>query len=133
MTNLPRCSEAKAGRYYYDDPLEAAWMAKHHGMRFLDVRGAELLWGVVDNVFCWAVDDVQPDGSRPGYAGIEFYPCHDSLPLLEPRVGDAGIVRYDEFEELGQWPEAGQISGFQSFEILQRDGRAFFTPKCVED
>lgn len=71
-------------RYYYADPLAAAWMAKHHEMKF------EHLW----------MFDRSPFGCELAFSGnvniqagsdnshVKFYIHPDSLHLLEPRKGD---------------------------------------------
>lgn len=83
MTRNPQA--ASSSRYFYTDPLAAAWMAKHFGMdvridcpdgeRFLD---AITTHGV--NTFGGAI-------AANNYTRFYIHP--DSLLLLEPQVGDA--------------------------------------------
>jgi hypothetical protein len=72
--------EAPAKRIFYTDPLAAAWMAKHFGMKFADGEGRTAsVWYDTDGVFVsW--DSIIP---------IERAYIHpDSRPLLDPCVGD---------------------------------------------
>lgn len=50
-------------KYYYTDPLAAAWLAKHHGMRFCES------WGDV-----WADRDciIEPKSETHGMAGSDM-------------------------------------------------------------
>lgn len=85
-------------RYFYTDPLAAAWMAKHFGMRFFTGDQTAAKWHdepatdgtssrirVVDEwVECWTSD---PDIIQSAIN----WPCRihpDSLHLLEPQEGD---------------------------------------------
>lgn len=77
-------------KYFYTDPLAAAWMAKHFGMRFTSENRTTLAW---DKEFsCFYL----PDDSR---AEQEFNGNHyihpDSVHLLEPKVGDLFIGHRD--------------------------------------
>jgi hypothetical protein len=71
-------------RYFYTDPLAAAWMELHH-----DVKTGNL-----DDPFfsAWQVTFFEADWRRSGEQPPEYrqrYYIHpDSLHLLEPRIGD---------------------------------------------
>ena len=58
-------------RFFYTDPLAAAWMAKHHGMRFWNGNHEIHVLPLVD-----------------GEKSERWYVHPDSLRLLEPQVGD---------------------------------------------
>lgn len=66
-------------KYFYDDPIAAAWMAKHFGMEFvIEPSGDVVTWkefGVV-SLKSWVE---------------RFYIHPDSLHLLEPQNGDCVI------------------------------------------
>jgi hypothetical protein len=64
-------------RYYYTDPLAAAFMAKHHGMRFMDCAGFDVS----------ACPRLLDCSERHGLAEA-MYIHPDSLPMLHPRIGD---------------------------------------------
>jgi hypothetical protein len=71
-------------RCFYTDPLAAAWMAKHFGMRLLypndnDVLKGELYYGLLKDA------EGEPD------VFSRLYVHSDSLRLLEPQVGDYGF------------------------------------------
>lgn len=66
-------------RYFYSDPLAAAWMAKYFGMFYIDDY-AFIKYSVGQAI---AEDD--------GYVAEKIYIHCDSLHLLEPQVDDMGI------------------------------------------
>lgn len=68
-------------RYFYTDPLAAAWMAKHFGMLFQFENGRECYFDEDPHVF-------RLTSSR-------FFIHPDSMRLLEPQVGDA--VEFDRW------------------------------------
>lgn len=82
-------------RYFYTDPLAAAWMARQHKIRFVDDTGSELIWCMTDNDFYWVVADEQPDGSNPCYAGVYFYVHPVSYWMLDAQDGD--VVEFDRW------------------------------------
>ena len=71
-------------RYFYTDPLAAAWMAKQFGMRvvhpYVAASGNPEMWDSDTHSFEGFVSEF-PGGSR-------LYLHPDSLPLLEPQIGD---------------------------------------------
>ena len=75
------------GRKYYTDPLAAAWMAKHFGMRFEDSAITEKTGMPRDFEFILGMycdrdgDYVEPDPEK-------LYVAEECLPILEPQVGD---------------------------------------------
>jgi hypothetical protein len=107
-------------RYFYSDPLAAAWMAMHHGMCFETERigfrycdkTKQLVrdenpdtWGIVRDVF----DIEAGDYSFKPNPSSKYYIHENSLPLLEPRIKDA--VEFDRwfwdrqrFEETKDYP-----------------------------
>jgi hypothetical protein len=66
-------------KYYYTDPLAAAWMAKQHGMRFENIDLPDDLKRNEAPVS--SLDDA-------GYGDGKIYIHPDSAHLLEPQVGD---------------------------------------------
>ncbi len=138
-------------RYYYDDPLAAAWMAKHFGMMFIARADTNLSmtphWGI------WLKDyDLVcvPDSYTEGKSGIRFYIHPDSLSILEPMIGDlvsedasledcALISKY--LWECGEEYDLDPGHFFQfiitredfcldcSYKIIQRKGTPFHWPK----
>lgn len=123
-------------RWFYSDPLAAAWMAKRHGMRFLHkatVNECDILALFAAGVFRFQ--------SIP----LDVHP--DSLHLLEPRAGDlwqettqAGVVTAGVVISTSggvitvRVPE--RRNGKSHFccapaigRIIQRDGKPFFWPE----
>jgi hypothetical protein len=75
--DLPEVEEratAPTKRFFYTDPLAAAWQAKHFGMYFLADRRSRRMTRAVLRIA----------GSTNG----QFYIHPDSLRMLEPQVGD---------------------------------------------
>lgn len=109
-------------RYFYTEPLAAAWMAKHFGMRLHDGAFVEPTSAPPEEIASWG------DGL------IYIHP--NSLNLLEPQVGD--LLRGDEHtipqirymdvpdsEQMG----AGVALMRRGFKIIQRNGIAFMWPE----
>jgi hypothetical protein len=130
-------------RFFYTDPLEAAYMARHFGMRF---ERHELRQEVYDeNCIGW------PDYSDFFFVtmgsyhvvddGDELFVVHaDSFVLLEPQVGDLGIdseghqCRFADDYDDGSWfVDAVPMTSFDKTEmpvaIDKRNGIHFFWPQ----
>lgn len=71
-------------RYYYTDPLAAAWMAKHFGFTYVAPDG-EPAMGIEGVWLC----------AELGLTRFYIHP--DSVGLLEPREGDVIDMRPDGF------------------------------------
>lgn len=116
-------------RYFYTDPLAAAWMAKHHGMRFdLPRQSGGSPWDLLIEV-CVHRETGAIDG---GSALPPIYIHPDSLRLLEPIDGDVIDCR-DCANNVG--------CGFQDYiskvneplgQMILRDGKPFFWPESEE-
>jgi hypothetical protein len=137
----------KSNRYFYTDPLAAAWMFKHFGM-------------VLE---CWHTQEEQDEMSAPAAydfrdasvedGGIDVWgdvihaDCRrayihpDSLHLLEPQMGDLvwmeathksgmGVCRWAEFLQ-GDFESyiESLASDYLSHRIIQRNGIAFHWPE----
>lgn len=116
-------------RYFYTDPFAAAWMAKHHGMRFLHYgtnNECDILALFAAGVFRFQI------------IKLEIHPS--SLPLLEPQKGDKGrdaddtpVVAHRDGEwsfEYGAVEEAyGRDDVDFPIKITQRNGLAFMWPE----
>lgn len=123
-------------KYYYTDPLAAAWMAKYHGMWF----DAEIPM----NLAAGAINYVQ-NGS---YASLAYY--HDlvserlyihpnSLHLLYPQIGDfiEGVslpILIGKSENMSSLEDAVRwISEERIAHIIQRNGTPFMWPEYEDD
>lgn len=110
-------------RYYYTDPLAAAWMAKHFGMRFYE--GLEPFedgepfeieqYGILKEAARQAWNECY---SKNPY--VYIHP--DSLHLLEPNKATDHII-HDENEQ-------GEILRSR---IIQRNGLAFMWPESEDE
>lgn len=86
-------------KYYYDDPLAAAWMAKHHGMRFV-IEWPKQHKRDPEEVFFSDGVPFTRGGSNMVLFHLHLHP--DSLPLLEPQEGDFSADGW-EFKTALQW------------------------------
>lgn len=135
-------------RFFHTDPLAAAWMAKHFGMRFK-------LWKWNDLSFQFL-----PTGRNPDADSSRLYIHPESLHLLEPQDGDAVVFdrwhwerqRFDDMKDAPFQPHYATIRidgdrkhifsagiGWDTarvgerfslpFKIIQREGIAFHWPE----
>ncbi len=117
-------------KYYYTDPLAAAWMAKHFGMEFISYSD-----GLIEN-------------NNPIGFTDNFFVIHpDSLHKLEPQEED--LVCYVEYSQeiqkdgsphklvesyyLGAWKPTIKMGGiiYQNHykKIIERNGIPFHWPE----
>lgn len=107
-------------KYYYTDPLAAAWMAKHFAMKF------------ENNPTAFSYSFMHGDLA---HYHEKYYIHSDSTPIMEPQIGDmvtnigkqANIV-----DKLGEDVVYHANSTFTSKEyakIIQRNGIAFMWPE----
>jgi hypothetical protein len=128
-------------RYFYTDPLAAAWMAKHFGMEFHDEAGDAI-----------TIEVLLDDAIHGEQVRNHVHP--DSLPLLQPQAGD--VVRFGDDRghaeprlvveaDFSGSPDDDNIAVLSSFEpswwnwnvvvqksIIQRDGKAFMWPESED-
>lgn len=117
-------------KYYYKDPLAAAYMAREFGIKlyWLNKKGAKR--------------EPQSHKTVLGYAyeaNLElpdrFYIHPDSHHIFEPIVCDVGVddngtpVEY----AAGAWVGDGSPVGVEPVRIIQRNGRPFFWPEVEND
>lgn len=107
-------------RYFYTDPLAAAWMARHFGMRPKEEVGSPIV--------------------RQFPAPIELpyraYIRPDSLHLLEPIDGDLLLVKaqhpfYVSSTNIADLLKCIERDGW-IYAILQRNGTAFMWPESED-
>ena len=124
-------------RFFYTDPLAAAWMAKHFGMTFE-------FW---HREYSYRPDDLEyvvARFMRDGRVERPVYVHPDSLHLLEPQIGDQGIdanecqCRYlDDYDPEGAWFIDGvPVTSFDRatlpVSIDKRNGIAFMFPESED-
>ena len=104
--------------FFYTDPVAALWMVKTYRMKLL--AGAFCLQSESIDAFL----EMLGRGVRPE----RFIVSADSLPVLDPKVGD--IV-----EEAGAKTKVKRLAAKDfpltgtGYEILQRAGKPFFAPE----
>lgn len=129
-------------RYFYTDPLAAAWMAKHFGMQYVSPINATFDWSKANSYSSRNGNWMIP-GDR-----LIIHPA--SLKLLEPMVGDIGInddgrtgsyrAAYERrSDKIEMMPEISVPAGFYErlaaigeARIIQRNGIAFMWPEVGE-
>lgn len=134
-------------RYFYRDPLAAAWMVKHFGMKIID-SGINVF--TTDGGIDWfSIDtlvelEVHPDADK--CTDGKFYIHPESLHILEPLVGDVGDTPEEGycifFEQEGElWVDFFGQSRFPwaeykdmvTLSIIQRNGQPFIWPELETD
>lgn len=128
-------------RYYYTDPLAAAWMAKHHDMRFeVALNTVNSMLEIMPASMAFAHPAYLPNPYFLFQDVKKIYIHPDSLHLLKPQEGDIG---WDELNDLCEMWESGwrKVCGMREergykpimpIEIILRNGKAFMWPE-VED
>ncbi len=135
-------------RYYYTDPLAAAWMAKHHDMiyDFADAPFDPHPWNMPGQyvethankelVMRYGVEKeiVTPELR---WANHKYYVYEDSLHMLDGQDADRGIDARGllVFMEYGNWEYVDSTqsrSPAEPVKIILRNGKAFMWPE-VED
>lgn len=125
-------------KYFYTDPLAAAWMAKHFGMRFNGWQQG----GIVSHSYRPGECDLSPEGCFRApemlLLGERFYIHFDSMHLLQPQVGDVASRRHTELGRANRiWFRINsdyQASALRQTgtSIIQRSGWAFMWPEREE-
>lgn len=128
-------------RYFYTDPLEAAWMSKRFGMQFNEIMGKDGKSNLSkSDGGAFAARYIEnldfPEGQR-------YYIHPDSLYLLEPRDDDVGIwnQEWSGYAHEGRYtyPVFGKYASREPYTaadyrppmhtIIQRNGIAFMWPE----
>lgn len=117
-------------RYYYTDPLAAAWMAKYFGMKFTHGQGFEIYLSPHESWSGWYYTQSGIRVHRHPNETLYIHP--DSVKLMEPQVGDILSVRsvlgkdkkpyyFYEYKGLASLPDI--------WKIIQHNGIAFMWPE----
>ena len=117
-------------RLFYSDPLAAAYMAKHHGMKFQNQNNGAEITG----------QDIVEHAATGNTCRINIHP--DSLSLLEPLVGDCiefpaavpdqrfATVRDNEMDMTKLHRSFARYKlSIGEARIIQRSGLAFMWPE----
>ncbi len=124
-------------RYYYINPLKAAWMAKEFGFKFGMGSNPFINTGL-GGFIALSVDSL----ANAGW-GEPIYLHPDSIPLLQPQVGDlylyfcpdgfakTGFVHdiYDLNCDKGMVVNHHYHAGVIPSRIIERNGKAWFNPE----
>lgn len=121
-------------RYFYTDPLAAAWMAKHFGMRFGIFERGKFNWEPIYYGGYWG--PIKEGDSFFSENVEKFYIHPDSVKLLEPQVLDvAQETNKDDRKRVVQIAspvQASQISDEIKMglgKIIQRNSITFMWPE----
>jgi hypothetical protein len=113
-------------RFFYTDPLAAAWMAKHFGMKFIDEGNGNKTYGrELDSFFF----EGQTGATIACDGPFVIHP--DSLHLLSVQLGDIvsmskAMDRY-ALVDVGELRDAFNEAG--EYKIIQRNGIHFMWPE----
>lgn len=119
---------------YYNDPLAAAWMAKHFGMRFTVDKDNEHPYFSGGFIGIMMSDGNRTLGSRPHHPDELLYIHPDSLHLLDHNAGDVCecmiIDSKGSYNDMIFRPFVFEQIPDKSFNrIIQRNGIAFMWPE----
>ncbi len=127
-------------RYYYTDPLKAAFMSREFGISFIDDDGWDYSrdynkYGILNFIDCNCgvsqSELMKADKASPSRE--KFYVHHDCEELLEPRNGDAvAHPTSGNFYLLRAGGEDAEWANKLKVEIIRRDGKAFFMPEVCD-
>lgn len=121
-------------KYYYDDPIIAAYMAREFGVKYTHGRPIKDKHDVEDYFSFFEYEcDGYPECPNKEYIRptewINYDISNDSLDVFKPQVGD-----------LYKWIGVGQVDiaidrsidyirdRYSEIEIIQRQGKHFFMP-----
>jgi hypothetical protein len=113
-------------RYFYDDPLAAAWMAKHFGM-LITIENDAFIFNDWEDLLDVNVTEC--------YRG-NYYIHPDSLSGLDPQAGDLYLLDEDDEGAIVITLGAQLIEKWEQRpigKIIQRNGLAFHWPKEESD
>jgi hypothetical protein len=120
-------------RFFYTDPLAAAWMAKHFGMKLVCLHRNEDDGVDADHVgtpypFEHAILDAEmwEDAIRGTCRNIYVHP--DSLPLLEPQIGDLITGRNRKVFMFHE----GATTPTENARVAERNGIPFHSPESED-
>lgn len=128
-------------RYYYTDALKAALMSEEFRFKFTGEKGQDLIH--LHNAEFALNDeklDENGDMSCTSYLGDKYYIHPDCHEMLMPQVGDLTKV-YDKLYKSGyhtvilteKTRQALEQYTASDWEIIQRNGKAWFTPEVEGD
>ena len=109
-------------RFFYTDPLAAAWMAKHFGMRFMTRKGI----GSRGLLFSQLLTAAHMNKE------VAYLVSPDSEHMLEPQVGDTiSTTDWDRgtFRMITNDMRLKLSKGLRDVRIIQRNGIAFHWPE----
>ena len=128
MPDSAEGASPKSPRYFYTDPLAAAWMAKHFGLEFL-VKQGNGFRRLRDSEYLTAAHIKR---------SVRYFVADDSLHLLEPRKGDLvtciGVAGWMIDRIHGRIYYTHNAAGLEcsgkieEATIIQRNGIAFHSP-----
>jgi hypothetical protein len=112
-------------RFFYTDPLSAAWMARHFGMYFY-FRDAEGFW-TQEAGFDTFANDIHWSAVYWGASDKRFYIHDNSHHLLDPQPDDVVLMNDLEGANSVEFWREGRNKG-KLIRIIERQGDAFHWP-----
>ena len=96
-------------RYYYTDPIKAAYMTKEFGVKFLNEDGWECFY---EDGNWWADEKIGGITKTHSVTDGKFYIAKESESIFKQKIGDMTDQNFDK--------------------IVVRDNELFFTPKTED-
>ena len=112
-------------KYFYTDPLKAAWMAIEFGMKFQEGLSARFL-----------LLDAASQLRDKKYGSCFYYIRRDNLHIINPIKDDIGETKngvfgiYHPFGNKGFFTDEG--IKLEECEIIRRNKKAFFMPEVEQ-
>lgn len=121
-------------KYFYTDPLAAAWMVKNFGMKLQSINNGPVQFSMDEESEIPKYEMIGEMEDKYGWEVINKAYIHpDSVHLLEPQKGDRLLWRgYGRTE--WKYEEAYTHTTMKGWEflILQRNDKAFMWPESEE-
>ena len=129
IDNQPTEGKTNDRRYFYTDPLAAAWMAHRHNLRI--EHNPRFCSYNESGDFCTVIKIYHSEPGQP-----RFYVHPDSLHLLEPQVGDvidlptAPKATRSLLIHNGEEFSDNFLSKHEGWRIIQRNRDVFHWPEA---
>lgn len=123
-------------RYYYDDPIKAAWQLHHHGVKctvYGSIAGDGTYKESTQPIPLWALGRAIENKQFNEY---RFYIWPGVDALLLPRAGDLVELRLKDkpiiYHKVESLHDATGLGQSRIWTIIQRDNKVWFAPKVGE-
>lgn len=120
-------------RYYYDDPIKAAWQLRQHGVKctvYGSIVGDGTYRESTKPIPLWALGRAIENNQFSEY---RFYISPETEESLLPRVGDLVELRLKDkpiiYHTVESLSDAAGLGRSRIWRIIQRDNGVWFAPE----